>query len=508
MRQDERIEGRKHHGGTTKQKDLPTRPVTSARVLKPTVVAATITIVSLVLGFTLLGEKSFWLDEGYSFAYAQGSWTDLWKVVSTSQANMSLYYVLLHVWLGLGTSELVIRALSVFFIAGTIPLLYALGRRIMGDVPALVACVLFAVNAFSVQFAQEARGYALAVFLSTLSTLLFVHSVEAPARGKWVAYVLVSGVGAYAHFFVAFVLAAHVVALVLLGPRRPRLGTLAAIYGSVAVLVSPLILFVLTRSQGQISWIPSPTPGALVRAFEDLSGGASPWLPLAYLAAALGGAVGARRALRTGRLQPWHGALVAAWFLIPMCGSFLLSFAKPIFVSKYLIVALPALALAAAFGITRLPSRTAIGIAAGAMVVLSAVGLVDWYADYKKDDWRGAARFLVDNTQPGDGLVVVPTRVRKPLEYYVVERFGEAGSAPEPVYPPQGWGAYATKAPKGSQLENLLQDKTSGYERVWLVESRGSKELRRDAAAALAAGFVPSGRRDFTHITIRLYNAR
>jgi mannosyltransferase len=511
MRQDERVD--------IGEEELSDRSTDTARIEartlfptvlshRPTIYVTAITILALALGFILLGDKSFWLDEGYSFAYAQSDWSGLWKVISTSQANMSLYYVLLHPWLGIGTGEFAIRALSVLFVAGTIPLLYALGRRLLGDLPALLACLLFAVNSFAIRYAQEARGYSLAVFLSVLSTLLFVRAIDRPSFGRWAAYAFVGGVAAYAHFFMAFVLAAHLAALLFLGSRRHRVLTLFTVYSAIAALVSPLILFVLTRSKGQISWIPRPTPTGLIRAFEDLSGGVSPWLPLVYLAAGGAGAVAAWRALRAGRLQPWHAVLVAAWFVIPVLGSFVLSFAKPIFVSKYLIVGLPALTLGVGFGLATLPSKGAVVGATAVVVALSAVGLVSWYSGYENDDWRGVARFVVESARPGDGLIVVPSRVRKPLEYYVVERMGEAGTAPEPVYPPQSWGSYATKAPKGSTFAADLRDGAAGYERIWLVLSRGSKELRQGAVETLSTDFVVSVRRDFTHIKVRLYDAR
>jgi mannosyltransferase len=508
MRQDERVdigEEEPLDRSTDTARIEARTPFPTVLMHRPTVYVTAITVLALALGFILLGDKSFWLDEGYSFAYAQSDWSGLWKVISTSQANMSLYYVLLHPWLGIGTGEFAIRALSVLFVAGTIPLLYALGRRLLGDLPALLACLLFAVNSFAIRYAQEARGYSLAVFLSVLSTLLFVRAIDRPSFGRWAAYAFVGGVAAYAHFFMAFVLAAHLAALLFLGSRRPRVRHLIAVYAAVAALVSPLVLFVFTRSKGQISWIPRPTPTSLIRAFEDLSGGLGPWLPLAYFVVGTAGAVAAWRALRAGRLQPWHAVLVAAWFLIPVLGSFVLSFAKPIFISKYLIVALPALALGVGFGLATLPSKGAVVGATVVVVALSAVGLTRWYSGYEKDDWRGAARFLVDGARPGDGIVVVPTRVRKALEYYVVERLGKAGDAPEPIYPPQEWGRYSTQAPKGPNFEDYLRAQTSGYARVWLVLSKGSPELRHSAARALSADFALAARRDFTHVKVRLY---
>ena len=74
------------------------------------------------LAVVFLSRESMWLDEAFSVKLAEADWATLWAWLSESEANGSLYYALLHVWLELGQSELVVRGLSVVGAVATIPL--------------------------------------------------------------------------------------------------------------------------------------------------------------------------------------------------------------------------------------------------------------------------------------------------------------------------------------------------------------------------------------------------
>src|SRR3954451_18596270 len=64
------------------------------------------------LGAYHLGSRSLWGDEAFSIALAREPFAEFWRVVSTSQANMSLYYFLLRGWTVFGDGEAVVRSLS------------------------------------------------------------------------------------------------------------------------------------------------------------------------------------------------------------------------------------------------------------------------------------------------------------------------------------------------------------------------------------------------------------
>jgi len=82
-----------------------------------------------VFRLLFLARKPFWFDETFSVALARMRWGSLLRVLAWREANMSLYYLALRIWLHLapqsGQSEFFIRSLSVIFAAAT---LYGVGK--------------------------------------------------------------------------------------------------------------------------------------------------------------------------------------------------------------------------------------------------------------------------------------------------------------------------------------------------------------------------------------------
>src|SRR5882724_11633522 len=68
-----------------------------------------------------LARKPFWFDETFSVEVARLDWRNFLHLLWWREANMSLYYVLLRVWLHLGQSEFFVRSLSVVIAVATLP---------------------------------------------------------------------------------------------------------------------------------------------------------------------------------------------------------------------------------------------------------------------------------------------------------------------------------------------------------------------------------------------------
>jgi mannosyltransferase len=432
---------------------------------------------------------------------------ELWELVSNSQANMSLYYLMLHYWVGIGESEFAVRSLSVLFSVTSIPLVYGIGRRLLGIHAAWVGALLFAVNSFVVRYAQEARGYSLVLCLACLSTYLFIRALEDPRWKWWLLYALAAALSIYAHFFAGFVLLAHLLTLVIVLRDRTTWGRALASMSIVIAAAIPLILFLLFRSGGQINWIEEPSLGGLFEALADLAGG---HILLAILFGGLSmfalvrGNPTPRQAKHEERYGRW---LLATWLILPVGLTLAISFLKPILLSKYLIIILPALSLLAAKGlmdISQLPVRWGV---ASLVAVLVVVELVAWYSAGSKEEWRGATSYVLDNSRSGDGIILYSSRISAPFNYYVSRLTGDSDEPPRFIYPTAGWGEGETLAPGPPRLRSISESVTE-YSRVWLVLSYASGNRRQTANAlskALNAEFAGEERRDFRHIRILLY---
>ena len=174
-------------------------------------------VAGIAIRFVGLARKPFWFDECFSVEVARIGWRNFLHLLWWREANMSLYYLLLRMWLRLGRSEFFIRSLSVVFAAATLPAIYWLARLLYDRRVALIAAALFAFNAYSVRYAQEARSYALFLLLATLSSGFLVAFLRAPTHRNRIAYVAVSVLAVYAHFYALLLLAAHWLALRWLG---------------------------------------------------------------------------------------------------------------------------------------------------------------------------------------------------------------------------------------------------------------------------------------------------
>jgi 4-amino-4-deoxy-L-arabinose transferase-like glycosyltransferase len=114
-----------------------------------------ITVVGGFLRVLLLGTKGMWLDETFSVWLASPSVPEMLQWMVRVDQHPPLYYLLLHYWMArFGDTPYYVRLFSVLFGAGTIPVIYLIGKRMSGVVVGLAAAVLLALSLFHIYFAQ------------------------------------------------------------------------------------------------------------------------------------------------------------------------------------------------------------------------------------------------------------------------------------------------------------------------------------------------------------------
>lgn len=378
---------------------------------------AAVTALGALIGAHNLGSKSIWGDEAISIQYARGSLRSLGHVVANTDPNMSLYYFLLHFWVRIsGEGAAAVRSLSLVFGVLALPAIYLVGERLFGRWAGVVAAALLAVNAYFVIYEQDARAYTLVTLLVILSSYLFLRLIDRSSWGGHIAYVIVSALAVYSHLFAVFVLLVHAGTLICLRRREVLSSAWVATAAALAVLCTPLLVFVMHAGSGSIAWLPSPTFASVHGLFTSWTGGSHVGLALLVGLGAL--------ALVPGE-RPWRARFAAAWFLVPIVLSLVISTVKTIFGYPYVIVSLPGLLLLAAAGAVRLPRRALAVAAVAAVVALPMPGLRHWYNHSWMEDWRGATEFAFARARPGDALAVVPSTARSPVDYYA-RRWGKS----------------------------------------------------------------------------------
>ena len=213
---------------------------------------AAILLVGAGLRFLNLGQKPLWLDEMLTVLFSLGrnsadipreTWwpvTDLANLLSLNAAatcaqitqhvatdsnHPPLFFCALHQWLRwlpLDRLDLVwaVRSLPALIGIACIAAMYWLGRVTLSPRTGLAAALLMAVSPFAVYLSQEARHYTLPMLLITLSLAALVQMQQDLQRQHlrwplWLAWVGLSLLGLYVHYFVALAIAAQGITLIL-----------------------------------------------------------------------------------------------------------------------------------------------------------------------------------------------------------------------------------------------------------------------------------------------------
>ncbi len=432
-------------------------------------------ILLLALTIPLLGRHGLWTDEIFSVT-AAANWHGLLEVFAKYENNMALYYILLCGWMSVGDSEFVVRLLSTIFAVLTIPIFHVLVRRLFDLRVAIIADFLLASNAMFLGQAREARSYSLLVLLSTLGSLLFISGMRNRNWLTWVGYALCMTAAIYAHYFAALVVMAHAVALGL--PGRPsipwRQGAVAG--GLMGLLLLPLLLLP-PAAKGQVDWIqPVDVAGVISTGIQFSGGRTTAYLFLIAIILGLW-PMWSRRASRTAQ-DNWSMLFIWSWFVVPMTIAIGVSFTfKPIFVTKYLIEALPAFVVLVAVGLARLPNKWAGTVVIGfiALLVLnySRRGIGNF------EPWREVAQHVLAHAEPGDGVMCYPFFIARSFSYYN----GHLSGNPQQLTPsPIASGPYH---PGGGSFDpppdlELVRQVAQSHKRIWVIYStEGEQVLNR-----------------------------
>jgi len=503
-------------------------PATStSRAWAHWITLALLLVSCLTVRLVCLACKPFWFDEAFSVEVARLTWVNFLHLLWWREANMSLYYVLLRVWLHFGQSPYFIRSLSVLMATLTLPAIYWLGRLLFDRRVALIAAALFTFNAYDVRYSQEARSYSLFVLLATFSSGLLVWWLAEPSRRRLREYIAASVLAAYSHFYALLLLAAHWLTLKL--ARPPQIAEdlpssrLRRAWWTTGLLVLPLLVFVGKTGAGPIRWIHRPGARDLVEFFEHLCGSDHWPLALLYVAAcavALS-SVGPRLWKRHPSRDVWRLQFLLIWFFFPIVLTVLLSFARPIFLGRYMIFCLPPLLILAAAGLERLRRRWMLGAALVVMLFFSLQGvffIYDHDFDSERDASESASNFILHQAKPGDAILFHIAETRIPYEFARSLRAGgDTASAnftdklgPEIVFPHHGQ-ALDYRDFTGKPAPDLVRQAASGHAQLWLMLMNNGTNEKPDATTVMLTQVLPEffpnvQRWRFAKVEVRLYS--
>ncbi|MFE0589605.1 glycosyltransferase family 39 protein [Micromonospora echinospora] len=412
------------------------------------------TLLMAVLGLARVTWPALWGDELATWGMARASWDDLWAVLRNFDVANGPYYALMHLVTGLlGDSELVLRLPSMLAMAGAAGLVGALGTRLASPRVGLTAGLIFAVLPSTSRYAQEARPYGLAIFAAVLATWLLVRAIDRPGAGRWVPYAGAVALLGLTQFVGLLLLAGHVLVVLLMRPRAGGAWLVAALVGTLPALP---VLHLARSQRAQVAWIPEATLDRVA----DLPGGLTG-------DALIGGVVLALALVGTSLRRP--AVVYTAWAFVPVLALYAISQVTPLWLPRYLLFVLPALALLAATALSRAPVLRGLAV----VVVVALVGLPTQVALRKTDGHTQASRdlgtLLLEQGRPEDtvlygGNVGGDQWVARDA----VARYTRAGSPPRDALlaqPPRTGGSFT-----GRECADVARC-FGKPERVWVVRT-------------------------------------
>ncbi|MBI3971890.1 MAG: glycosyltransferase family 39 protein, partial [Chloroflexi bacterium] len=382
-----------------------------------------------------------------------------------------------------GGNDVLARLFSVLPGTLTIPLAFAIARRLWDRSTAERAALLVAVAPLTLFYSREARMYALAACLAMALLWLFLRQLQRP-RGAawWVAYGVTGAAAAYVHYLGALAVFALLVAAIVLRRRAPHVTPpVVASTALITLLVVPWAL----RSNGLHASLPalSPAhlgavPAALVQAWQDLAAGPD---STGVFAAASG--FGLLLLVALG--APRNGSAAAVVWLSLAAGLFGFVFAlllgKPV-QARYLLPIAPLIYLCAAAGLGRLrnptlppsfvpsagsgqalrPSSSRLAAAIGAAALLAGLlpFWMQYYSGYARADYSAITRRIAALERPGDTVLLTGPWQAWYYDYYY------RGKLFHTVLPKDVPPALET-----AQARPTLDDLTQRHRRLWFVQA-------------------------------------
>jgi mannosyltransferase len=415
----------------------------AGRLLIPVIPA----LLGLITGGYHLGRVPLWRDEAATKAIASRRVVQILATMPHDDLVHGAYYLVVHYVIRLlGSSNHALRLPSVLAMAVACAFTALIAQRLTaaaGRIPAactgVTAGVIFALLPATIDYAQEARSYALVTMMAMIATYLLLRALDDDRPRWWAGYGAAVFLAALFNLFGLLILAAH--GLTLLALARPataghwvrrRLGTPLGWVAASAVAVA-LLIPVVIMAYGQrdaLRWISSsPSPAREAATTAHLWAGSADLVwPVFGLAA-----LGVVASLIADRRAAGPATVALPWLAAPAAIMIALSTMHPIYNQRYVEFCLPALAICVAAGIGWLwrlaaaalgPSARGLGplawlafLPAFAAAVALVVALVPADAtvrasSYQPDNLEQETGIIAANARPGDIVFFIPVNDR------------------------------------------------------------------------------------------------
>lgn len=444
-------------------------------------VPAVLATLGAILFIWRLGASSFFIDEATSLTEARGSFAHVLGMVRLHETSPPAYAVFLHLWLKIFGShgELIARMPSALAAITLILAVWYLASLLTDPPTALLAALLTLCCPLVLQYAQQARVYAILMLAVTVTAITVVKAVQ-QSSGRWLAASACAAV---------FTISLHYIGWFEVVPLT------AWVASRTSISVRSRISYCAVLALAGAAWLPELVGQFSAYAADGYGKSVTTWAGLTQhnVVAVLGtpfygraapsyiGPLGVGILLATlallasprARVAVRTRGLIFGLATTPIMAILVLGLAgKDIVIPRYATVAVPFLAIAIATATRVLRPRLST-LAAGIVLfaMMSGVFLSLSPSSYYPNA-RGVIRLVARHWKATDFLypdqLIVAAYL--PLEYYAATDLPDHnGVMPSDVYSPAVVAAGVTRRVETAALTAAYLRARARHERMWIV---------------------------------------
>lgn len=404
-----------------------------------------VTVIALILRLINLNQ-SLWLDEAINVNnVASLNLKSLVLDYSLHDFHPPLYHILLRGWILLfGSSEIAVRIPSIILGVITVYLTYLIGKKLFEEKTALIGATLIATAPLHIYYSQEARMYALAAALASLSVYFFVSILKKDTLGSWLGFIASTTLMLYSDYLPYFLIPIYIIYLAFARKIIGKAILRAFIPAFLIIFIFLIPWFVILPKQivGGLS-IAAATPAwakvvgqgeiknLLIVPVKFTIGRISNDNDLiyAFLFAPIGIFVSFLFLVSLFRISRLR-LFLFYWFFGPITLAYLISSFIPIFAYFRFIFVLPAfyLIIASATNIINWPPQTRFFLAIVLSINLVSASIYFLNPKFQRENWRDAVSWVRENSTPQTlALFESPSSVA-PFDYYSHGQVKTAGA--------------------------------------------------------------------------------
>ncbi|EKE25171.1 MAG: hypothetical protein ACD_5C00265G0001 [uncultured bacterium] len=159
-----------------------------------------ILFVAAAIRFTGLVKRDLWYDEAFTGVAVKENFSSMIEMI-INDVHPPLYYILLKGFASFfDYSVFGIRLFSAIFGVALVVTTYLLAKELFGKRTAIYASIIATISPLAVQYSQEARMYAMLVFLILTASLYFVKALKTKKYTYFAIWGILTGLSMLTHY--------------------------------------------------------------------------------------------------------------------------------------------------------------------------------------------------------------------------------------------------------------------------------------------------------------------